>query len=148
MLDEIIGHRTNGRKLKQQDAFITNKSGTRRPRETTKGWKSLLQWKNKSSTWIALKDVKESYPVQLTEYARSTRIAEEPAFAWWIPHTLRERNRIIAKIKSKYWVKTYKYGIKIPKNAIRLGKRQYPLVRCHLQRNAKCSSRIRSLEKI
>ena len=65
--------------------------------------------------WVALKDMKESYPVQLAEYATQARIAGEPAFACWVPHTLRKRNRIIAKIKSKYWVRTHKFGIKIPK---------------------------------
>ena len=60
MLDEIIGHRTNGKEMKQQDAFIISKSGTRRRRETTIGWEILLQWKDKSSTWVATKDVKES----------------------------------------------------------------------------------------
>ena len=62
--------------------------------------------------------MKNSYPVQLAEYAIASRIAEEPAFAWWVPFTLRKRNRIIAKIKSKYWVRTHKFGIKIPKNAL------------------------------
>ena len=118
MLDEIIGHRTNGKEVKQQDAFITNKHGNRRRLETTIGWEILVQWKDKSLTWIAMKDVKDSYPVQLAEYATAARIAEEPAFAWWSqPHVLRrKRNRIIAKLKSKYWVRTHKYGIKIPKN--------------------------------
>ena len=115
MLEEIIDHRTNGTEVKQQDAFIVNKSGTRRRRETTTGWEILIQWKDKSTSWIALKDIKESYPVQLAEYATNARIAEEPAFAWWVPHTLKKRNRIIAKLKSKYWVRTHKYGIKIPK---------------------------------
>jgi hypothetical protein len=62
--------------------------------------------------------LKESYPVQLAEYAVTARISEEPAFAWWVPFTLRKRNRIISKVKSKYWVRTHKFGIKIPKNAL------------------------------
>ena len=115
MLDEIIGHRTNGKEVKQQDAYLKTSSGTRRRRETTAGWEILAQWKDNSSTWIAMKDMKESYPVQLAEYAVSARIAEEPGFAWWVPYTLRKRNRIIAKLKSKYWVRTHKFGIKIPK---------------------------------
>jgi hypothetical protein len=60
--------------------------------------------------------MKESYLVQLAEYAVQSRIAKEPAFAWWVPYTLRKRNRIIAKMKSKYWIRTHKFGIKIPKN--------------------------------
>ena len=116
MLDEIIGHRTNSREMKQQDAFVMTSSGTRRRRETTIGWEVLAQcWKDNSSTWNALNDMKESYPVQLAEYAVAARIAEEPAFAWWVPYTLKKRIRIIAKLKSKYWVRTHKFGIKIPK---------------------------------
>jgi hypothetical protein len=33
-----------------------------------------------------------------------------------VKHALKKRNRIIGKINSKYWVRTHKYGIKIPKN--------------------------------
>ena len=115
LFEEIMDHRTNGKQVLQQDAFIVNRSGTRRRRETTIGWELLVRWKDSSTTWIALKDLKESYPVQLAEYAVNSRIAEEPAFAWWVPYTLKKRNRIIAKIKSKYWVRTHKFGIKIPK---------------------------------
>ena len=116
LFEEIMDHRTTGKQVLQQDAFIINKSGTKRRRETTIGWELLVRWKDSSTTWIALKDLKESYPVQLAEYAVNSRIAEEPAFAWWVPYTLKKRNRIIAKIKSKYWVRTHKFGIKIPKS--------------------------------
>jgi hypothetical protein len=60
--------------------------------------------------------MKEAYPVQSAEYAVQARIADEPAFAWWAPHTLKKRNRIIAKVKSKYWIRTHKFGIRIPKS--------------------------------
>ena len=59
--------------------------------------------------------MKEAYPVKVAEYAVSARISDEPAFAWWVPFTLKKRNMIIAKVKSKYWVKTHKFGIKILK---------------------------------
>jgi hypothetical protein len=116
LFEEITDHRTDGSEVKQQDAFIKTRSGTERRRETTKGWEILVQWKDGSTTWVALKDMKESYPLQLAEYAVLNRIAEEPAFKWWVKHALKKRNRIIGKINSKYWVRTHKYGIKIPKN--------------------------------
>jgi hypothetical protein len=111
LFEEIIDYRTNGKQVLQQDALITNRSGTRCRRETTIGWELLVKWKDGSTTWIALKGLKESYPVQLAEYAVQARLAEEPAFAWWVPYTLKKLNRIIAKIKSKYWVRTHKFGI-------------------------------------
>ena len=44
----------------------------------------------------------------------ANRIADEPAFNWWVPHTLRKRNRILSKIKSKYWRTSHKFGIRLP----------------------------------
>ena len=58
---------------------------------------------------------KNFYPVQLTEYDIANGMQDQPTFAWCIPHTLRERNSIVKKIKSKYWQRTHKYGISIPK---------------------------------
>ena len=63
-----------------------------------------------------MKDVKEAYPVQVTEYALHKQIHKKPAFAWWTPYVLKKRNRIISKIKSKYWTRTHKFGIFIPKS--------------------------------
>ena len=116
LLDEIIDHRTNGQEVKQQDAFVTLRNGNQRRRETTVGWELLVQWKDGSTNWIALKDIKESYPVQVSEYAVASKISMEPAFAWWVPKVLKKRNRIIAKLKSKYWLRTHKFGIRIPKS--------------------------------
>ena len=75
----------------------------------------LIRCKDGSTTWVSLKDMKGSYPVQVSEYAVLTRIQEEPAFAWWVPHVLRKRNRIVAKGRSKYWICTNKFGLKVPK---------------------------------
>ena len=115
LFQEISDHRTDGSEVKQQDAYITTRNGNKRRRETTKGWEILVQWKDGSSTWVTLKDMKNSYPIELAEYATQRRVAGEAAFAWWVPHAMRKRNRIIGKIKSKYWVRTHKFGVKIPK---------------------------------
>jgi hypothetical protein len=57
LFDEIIDHRTDGEEVKQQDAFLTTRSGTQRRRETTMGWEILVQWKDQSTSWIAFKDM-------------------------------------------------------------------------------------------
>jgi hypothetical protein len=76
----------------------------------------LLKWKDGSESWVSLKDVKESFPVQVAEYSVQARIQEEPAFAWWVPYVLKKRLQIVSKVKSKYWQRTHKYGIRIPKS--------------------------------
>ena len=116
IFDQIIDHRTDGSELSKEDGFIKSKNGGRRRKESTKGWEILLQWKDGSTTWETLKSLKECYPVQLAEYATLCSLLEEPAFAWWVPHVISKRKSIVAKIKSKYWTRTHKFGIRIPKN--------------------------------
>ena len=101
-MDEIIGHRSNEHAVKQQDAFSITKMGTKRMKETTKGWELLIWWKDGGTDWVAHRDIKESYPVQVAEYAVSARISKESVFAWWASSVLMKRNMIIAKTKSKY----------------------------------------------
>ncbi len=79
--EEIVDHRIDGSEAKQQDAFVTTRTGTERRKETTKGWEILVQWKDGSTTWVALKDMKNSCPVQLAECATNRRIAGEPLLA-------------------------------------------------------------------
>ena len=116
LFDAVIDHRVDGSELQQDDAFIISANGGRRRKPTTKGWEILLQWKDGSTSWEALKDVKEAYPVQLAEYALQRQISKASAFAWWTPYVLKKRNAIISKVKSKYWKRTHKFGIFIPKD--------------------------------
>ena len=60
-----------------------------------------------STTWNKLKDIKDSYRVQMEEYTVENRTLEEPAFAWWTKHVMNKRDQIISKTK-QYWVKTHK----------------------------------------
>jgi hypothetical protein len=116
IMHEITDHKKDGTAVSKDDGFITTMSGGTRPRQTTRGWKLLVSWKDGTSSWIALKDLKESNPVEVAEYALANKILEEPAFAWWARHVLRKRERIIRKVKSRrYWDRTHKYGILLPK---------------------------------
>ena len=81
-------------------------------RKTTVGWKLLVRCD--SETWIPLKDMKESHPIETAEFARARSIADELAFAWWVPYTLRKRDIILSKINSRIRKTTHKYGIEIP----------------------------------
>ena len=116
LMNEIIDYQTNVTELKQQDAFNTTKMGTKRRQETTKGWELLIKWKDGSTNWVSPKDIKESYPVHVAEFALATRISKEPSFAWRVPFVLNKRYRILAKVKSKYWLRTHKFGLRIPKS--------------------------------
>jgi len=116
LLKEIIDHEQTSAALKPDDAYYIHRNGTRLPKRTTKGWKLLVEWKDGTSTWVPLKDLKDSNPVEAAEYAVNNKISKEPAFAWWVPFVIRKRDRIIGKVKSKYWKRTHKYGIELPKS--------------------------------
>ena len=62
--------------------------------------------------------MKHSYPVQLAIYAKKYNIDNEPAFSWWVPYTLKKKKAILSKVESKYWDRTHKYGIQIPKSVV------------------------------
>lgn len=116
LLDEIIDHRTTSEAVPKSEGYITTKNGTKRKVRTTKGWQLCIQWRDGSTNWIPLKDVKESNPVELAQYAIEKGIANEPAFAWWIDYTMKKKKAIISKVRSKYWQRTHKYGIRMPKS--------------------------------
>ena len=62
------------------------------PRMTTVGWKLCVTWKDGTTSWEILTDLKESYPVVVAECAVSCGIDDEPAFARWVPYTLKQYN--------------------------------------------------------
>ena len=54
----IIDTRTDGTQTLQKDVFVVTKSGTKRRKNTTKGWEVSIQWKDGGDTWNKLKDIR------------------------------------------------------------------------------------------
>ena len=98
--------------IKRSNGFIKSQNGNTHKKMTTRGWKLQVEWKDGSVSWVPLKDLKASNPVELAEYAVANDISDEPAFNWWVKDTLRKRDRIISKVKAKYWRTSHKFGIK------------------------------------
>eukprot|EP00804_Cyclotella_cryptica_P017247 CCRYP_016811-RA/>CCRYP_016811-RA protein AED:0.26 eAED:0.25 QI:0/0/0/1/0.5/0.66/3/0/445 len=76
------------------------------------------EWKDGSTSWQKVLDLKESYPLQVAEFTFPAQIADEPAFNWWVSGVLKKRDRIISLLKchsSRYHKHTHKYWIEIPK---------------------------------
>ena len=73
-----------------------------------------MAWADDSETWVPLKDLKESHPVEVAEFAKAQGIADEAAFIWWVPYTLRKRDVILSEVKARIRKTTHKYGIEIP----------------------------------
>jgi hypothetical protein len=102
-----------------EDKYLTTRSGQRKLRKTTQGWSSLVNWKGGTESWVELAELKDSYPIELAEFAKVRGIPAEPAFVWWIPHTLGRRNAIHSAVKARVRKKTHKYGIEVPTSLVR-----------------------------
>ena len=103
MLREISDHRKDVNALNVADGSYRTRAENPVPKRTTKGWKLLLEWVDGSMDWVRLAEVKEAYPLQLAEYAVANGIADEPVFKWWAYKALKRKQRLINKVKSKYW---------------------------------------------
>ena len=113
-LKSIFMHEKLGNAVSKSDAYITTKRGVRKPRQTTIGWRFLCEWKDGASSWVALKSLKESNPVDIAEYVTAIGLDDEPAFKWWVPYTLKKRDTIVAAINTRVRKKTHKFGIRVP----------------------------------
>ena len=96
LIKEITDHRKDGSAVNADDGYVV---GTQQRRWTTKGWSLLVEWKDGGSHWIPLKDLKESNPIEVAEYAIANKIMHEPAFAWWVPKFIKRRDRNVFKLK-------------------------------------------------
>ena len=117
---EITDHKTDETAiLKGQGDTYRTKSGRVMPKRTTRGWYLSVQRSDGTTSWESLKDMKDHNPVQVAEYAVTAGIDKEPAFVWWVPHVLKKRDRILKAMKKRYFRKTQKYGIEMPKTVQR-----------------------------
>ena len=114
LLKSISMHSKDKFPVEKKDILLVTKRDNRVQRKTTIVWKFLYDWKDGSQTWVPLKLLKESNPVEVAEYVKARNINDDPAFAWWVPYTLRNRDRIISDVNSRVRKATHKFGIKIP----------------------------------
>ena len=114
LLEGILDNFKDKRAIEKKDQYFVTNRGRRSMHQTTVGWKFNVKWRYGTTTWVSLKDLKESNPIKVAEYVTAREIQDEPAFAWWVPYTLRKRDRIIASVNSRIRKSSHKYGIEIP----------------------------------
>ena len=80
LMSVLVDHKKDGHAVEVADGFV-QRGNNRHRRITTKGWKLCVEWKDASTTWERLADLKESYPLEVAEYATAHGLVHEPAFA-------------------------------------------------------------------
>ena len=97
-LEQIVLHERMGNALLFKDAYIDTKRGVRNLCKTTISLKFLCEFKDGSNRWVLLKVLKELHPIEVAEYVTALDLETEPSFSWWVPYTLKKRDRIIVSI--------------------------------------------------
>ena len=102
LMDGIVDHKVDcALAISKADKWVYNRHRRQRLHKTTAGWWLLVRWKDENATWMKLLDMKESYPIEMAEYAISRGIDDEPAFVWWVVPTLKRRKVIIVALKTR-----------------------------------------------
>ena len=101
LIYDIEDHRTTEEAIQSAQVTYNTKSGFDRKKKTTKGWELYVKWRDGSRDCVAMKDLNDSYPAPLADYAISNILQDEPVFACWIPYNLKKRIAVISMIKSK-----------------------------------------------
>ena len=71
----------------------------------------LVKWTVHSKSWVKLKDMKKSNPMNMAKYAKTRGVKEKPSFSWLVPHTMRKRNVIMSALSSRVRKGSHKCGI-------------------------------------
>jgi hypothetical protein len=78
LINEIEDHRIIDDAIPIDQGTFPTHSGMKGRRRMTKGWELSVRWKDGSSSWISLTDLKDTYPVDLADYAIANWIQDEP----------------------------------------------------------------------
>jgi hypothetical protein len=115
LMEGIVDHKTDGHAVEPADMYIKNGSN-KKVRKTTKGWNLCVEWKDETTSWERLVDLKESNPVEVAECAAAKSLLDTPDFVCWAPHVIKKRSRIFAAVTNHYHKPTHKFGIEVPKS--------------------------------
>ena len=88
--------------MEEQYAYINTQSGHKRRRKITNGCLLFIKWKDGNTSSEPLVSLKESNPVEISEYAVSRKLHNGPTFVWWVTYTIKKCTRIFSVVKSQY----------------------------------------------
>jgi hypothetical protein len=81
----------------------------------TVGWRLKVRWKDQSTSWEPLRNLKSSNLIEVAKYAVANNIADEAAFAWWVPTVLKQCKRMKRTLAAVRTIKrNHKFGLEVP----------------------------------
>jgi hypothetical protein len=111
----IVDHKTDDHDAECSDMYIKHGSN-KQARKTTKGWHFFIEWKDGTTSWEHMTDMKNINPVEFDEYAVSENLNDVFAFVWRVPHVLKKCRRFITAVTKIYHNMTHKFGNEVPQS--------------------------------
>ena len=82
LFKQIIGHCKLPNAINKQDQHQLLPTGWKVSKRTLASWDLEVEWLDGSTSWIPLKDLKASNPIEVANYSVDRNIDYEPAFNW------------------------------------------------------------------
>ena len=119
IFQDIVDHRYDSSTMEESELehihLLRQDPGQGKRFCTMKGWEICVSWKDGTTSWHSMSDIKNSFPLLLAKYAVANNLSQEPAFAWWVPYTMKKSKRLIKAVKSRYSQRSHKFGIYVPR---------------------------------
>jgi len=80
----------------EEETRVIEREEENHQQDKTRGWTLAVEWKDGSTSWERLRDLKELFPIEVADYVDANNIHEEPAFSLWVKNILRRRKKMIA----------------------------------------------------
>ena len=103
----------------EEETQIIEREEEKHQQDKTRGWTLAVEWKDGSTSWERIRDLKESFPIEVADYAVANNIHVKPAFSWWVKNVLRRCKKMIGSTNAKYIKRTHRFGLEIPKTVKR-----------------------------
>ena len=79
-MSDIADHQRDGSAVTNDNGFTGKHSNI--PSNTNRVWEVLIECKDKKTTWVDIKDVKEAILIDMAKYAVANQITENLSLTW------------------------------------------------------------------
>ncbi|KAL7475039.1 hypothetical protein ACHAW6_000975 [Cyclotella cf. meneghiniana] len=119
LLDSVVDYQCNANVAVSCPDQVTDVDDKKIVARSTRGWELCCAWKDGSTSWQKLSDLKESHHLQVAEFALAAGIPDNSDFNWWVQWVLKKRDQIVSLVKcqiTRYHKSTHKFEIELPKS--------------------------------
>ena len=74
--------------MTEESGYYDTITGVKRRVVNNKVWKLKVKWDSVKTSYITLKYIRKTNPMEIEEYKKYNKTNKEPEFAWWVLFSL------------------------------------------------------------